>query len=164
MMILRRVLVGLLLMLGAGSVNVNAATREPKPVQWIRGIYVAESPAPVQVPTAVVQSLAQARARTVGGVAIRGTGDSMQPLYRDGVVMVVAPTGFNDLRRGQTVVYENEAGRTVAHVLVARCRTGWRVAGLNNRVHDHEGVNHRNLRGVVVEAFQPAHGLTVAAR
>ena len=48
-----------------------------------------------------------------------------------------------------------EARKVVAHVLVAKVRDGWRVAGLNNRSHDMEPVLAENLVGVVIAAFQP---------
>ena len=47
------------------------------------------------------------------------------------------------------------ARKIVAHVLVAKVRDGWRVAGLNNRDHDMEPVSAANLVGVVIAAFQP---------
>jgi len=131
---------------------------------WVNGVFVGESPLPLIVPDAVAPSIAQAKAREVNGVAVPAAGNSMMPLYRCGVIMIIARADYADLKRGQTVVYENSRGRTVAHVLVAKCRGGWRVTGLNNRTHDGEGVNSHNLRGVVVDAVQPQTGLSIAAR
>ncbi len=125
---------------------------------------MAESPVPQTVPAAIAESVANSVARQVGGAAIRRSGNSMQPLNNDGVIMVVAPTKFDELKRGQTVVYKNREGRHVAHVLVAKCKKGWRVTGLNNRTHDGQGVNSENLHGVVVNAFHPVSGIGLASR
>jgi hypothetical protein len=164
-MVLRRpklvILFLLISLVGVGGIQAKPTA---KPVKWMRGIYMAESPVPQAVPEAIAKSVADTVAREVGGAAIRGTGNSMQPLYNDGVIMVVAPTDFENLKRGQTVVYKNREGRHVAHVLVAKCKTGWRVTGLNNRTHDGQGVNAANLHGVVVDAFQPVTGTSLASR
>jgi hypothetical protein len=141
-----------------------AATKQTKAVKWIRGLYVAESPMPQRIPTEQLWITAESNARAVGGVALRGDGESMLPLYAPGTVLVIAPTPFDNLRRGQTVIYRNSANREVAHVLVAKCRTGWRVAGLNNRSHDGEGVNSTNLCGVVIAAYTPDNTARIALR
>ncbi len=130
-----------------------AAERSAKPVKWVRGIYVAETPASQGVPSSLLWAQAEARAAAFNGITLRGQGQSMLPLYQPGTVLVVAPVKFDELRRGQTVIYTNSEQRSVAHVLVAKCKTGWRVAGLNNRMHDGEGVTAENLFGVVVEAY-----------
>ena len=88
----------------------------------------------------------------------------MEPLYASGTIMVVARKKFEELRRGQTILYRNRANVTVAHVLVAKCADGWRVAGLNNRVHDNDGVRPENLLGVVVAAITPVVEQSVALR
>ncbi|GAB5560552.1 MAG: hypothetical protein SynsKO_21990 [Synoicihabitans sp.] len=164
MVLPRRLLFLLSLLLGLIGSSGLQAQSAGSPIKWMRGIYVAESPAPQPVPETVAIDLAKARAKALGGVAIRGNGGSMKPLYEDGVIMVIAPADYEELKRGQTVVYQNQAGRTVAHVLIAKCKTGWRVAGLNNRTHDGQGVNAQNLRGVVVDAFAPMKTTTFASR
>ena len=156
----RRTLGIFFLLAGAGLASLAAANNRA----WVKGVYVGESPLPLIVPETAAPSIAQAKAREANGVAVPATGNSMQPLYRSGVIMIIAPAEFADLKRGQTVVYENNAGRTVAHILVAKCHGGWRVTGLNNRGHDGEGVTPENLRGLVVDAIQPQRGLSVAAR
>lgn len=160
MVFARRTLVLVSLMLGAGLATVNAGSQR----SWVKGIFVGESPLPLIVPDAVADSVAKAKAEEVNGVAVKASGNSMMPLYRSGVIMIIARADYDDLKRGQTVVYENSKGRTVAHILVAKCNGGWRVTGLNNRNHDGEGVNPQNLRGVVVDAVQPQRALTVAQR
>lgn len=132
---------------------------------WIRGIYTKGSPQPRSLPSSLVWSEAHAvAARTEGGMVITGRGNSMAPLYPDGTVLVVAHRNYAELARGMTVVYRNRENRSVAHVLVARANDGWRVAGLNNRTHDGEGVDAANLVGVVVAAFQPISGTAVSQR
>lgn len=148
------------LWLGVGLMTAAGAQN----CAWVKGVYVAESPLPLLVPAASAQSVAQAKARECRGVAVPAKGNSMLPLYQHGVIMVVAPADYDELKRGQTVVYENSHGRIVAHILVAKTRQGWRVTGLNNRTHDGEGVNARNLRGIVVDAIQPMGGVSVALR
>lgn len=155
----------ILTLLFGGSLALSPVSAAPaKSPQWVRGVYVAESPVAAQIPAEIAATVAQARAREVGGVAVPATGSSMLPLYQTGTIMVIAPAAYNDLKRGQTVVYQNRKGRTVAHILVTKLRHGWRVTGLNNRLHDGEGVNADNLRGVVVDAFQPVSGTSVASR
>ncbi|WP_221030953.1 S24 family peptidase [Actomonas aquatica] len=144
-----------LLLVALSSAPLFAAATQTKPVKWVRGIYVAETPSPQLIASDQLWSHAEARAKTLRGITLRGQGRSMLPLYKPGTVLVIAPIKFADLRRGQTVVYYNSEHRQVAHVLVAKCDDGWRVAGLNNRLHDDEGVTAQNLFGVVAEAYQP---------
>ena len=157
-------LLTLCLFVGIFSAVGVQAKSGAKPVKWMRGIYMAESPQPQPVPAAIAVSIAQAKATDVGGSAIRGNGDSMKPLYNDGVIMVVASTKFDNLKRGQIVVYKNREGRHVAHILIAKCKRGWRIAGLNNPIHDGQGVNAENLHGIVVEAYQPVASTSLASR
>lgn len=136
---------------------------EAAATEWIRGIYTKESPQVRLLPAEVAWSEARAfAARTEDAVVLAGKGNSMNPLYPDGTVLVVARKPFSSLVRGMTVVYRNRQNRSVAHVLVAKTGDGWRVTGLNNRKHDGEGVHADNLVGVVVAAFRPVAGRTVA--
>ena len=143
----------------------QAGTKTDNGRKWIRGLYVAESPAPEFLPRSVAFSAARQRASAeAGAFVLTGTGRSMEPLYASGTIMVVARKKFEELRRGQTILYRNRANVTVAHVLVAKCADGWRVAGLNNRVHDNDGVRPENLLGVVVAAITPVVEQSVALR
>jgi hypothetical protein len=123
---------------------------------WIRGVFTGKSPRAV----AVAESDAWQRASTFAEHApnsfvLVGSGQSMQPLYAPGTILVLQRFPFELLERGQTVLYRNHASHVVAHVLVARTHDGWRVAGLNNASHDMEPVSADNLVGVVIAAFQP---------
>lgn len=84
-----------------------------------------------------------------------GGGESMQPLYPPGTILVLREVEFAELQPGQTAVYRNRAQRPVAHVLVAKARDGWRARGLNNAIHDPEPVVAENLIGIVFAAFTP---------
>jgi len=135
---------------------------------WINGVYAGKSPRVVALPARTAWQ--SANAMTVSephAFVVVGTGESMQPLYPPGTLLVLRLVSYAELQSGQTAVYRNEAQRAVAHVLVAKARDGWRVAGLNNPTHDQEPLLEDNLIGVVVAAYrplpEPAIGL-VAAR
>lgn len=124
---------------------------------WIRGVFTGKSPRPVALAESEAWRQAGALAeRAPDSFVLVGSGQSMQPLYAPGAILVLQRFPFELLERGQTVLYRNRANRVVAHVLVARAHDGWRVAGLNNSSHDMEPVSANNLVGVVIAAFQPA--------
>ncbi|MCM2275432.1 MAG: S24/S26 family peptidase [Candidatus Didemnitutus sp.] len=136
-------------------------TRDP----WIRGVYTAESPRPLHGTAHEAWLAAQdCLARTPGAFLLVGSGNSMQPLYPPGSVLILREVAYAELRRGQTVVYRNQRDRAVAHVLIAKARDGWRVRGLNNRTHDLEPVVADNLIGVVVAAFSSEEPRRLALR
>ena len=136
-------------------VGVAHETDDP----WVRGIFTGKSPRPVRV----VETEAWRRASELAGVTpgafvLVGGGESMLPLYEPGTILVMQQRPFEKLERGQTALYRNQAGKVVAHVLITKARDGWRVAGLNNRIHDMEPVLAQNLVGVVIAAFRPLAG------
>jgi hypothetical protein len=123
---------------------------------WIRGVFTGRSPRPVVLAEGEAWRQASAIAeRAPDSFVLVGSGQSMQPLYAPGAILVLQRFPYELLERGQTVLYRNQAKRVVAHVLVARARDGWRVAGLNNSSHDMEPVCAANLVGVVIAAYQP---------
>lgn len=143
--------------LGLVSVLLAGASARGMDEPWIHGIYTGESPRPVQAPAPEAwQQAGRIAAHNPGSFVLVGTGRSMQPLYAPGTILVLQPLPFNQLKRGQTVIYRSRESKVVAHVLVAKARDGWRAQGLNNRTHDMEPVRSGNLVGVVVAAFQPA--------
>lgn len=87
---------------------------------------------------------------------LAAAGESMKPLYSNGTILVCRRIAYAELERGMTILYRNQEHQVVAHLLVARARDGWRVAGLNNSRQDMEPVVADNLVGVVVAAFTPA--------
>lgn len=123
---------------------------------WIRGVYTGNSPRARACDEAEAwQQAIDLVSRTPDAFILVGTGRSMQPLYPAGTLLVLRTCDYRELQRGQTVVYRSEQKRAVGHVLIAKARDGWRVQGLNNRMHDMEPVVAENLIGVVVAAFQP---------
>jgi hypothetical protein len=146
----RWILVGLIALSGIGG--IARETDDP----WIRGVFTGKSPRAL----ALAETEAWQRAGTCAEHApnsfvLVGAGQSMQPLYAPGTILVLQRFPYELLERGQTVLYRNRDRKIVAHVLVARTHDGWRVAGLNNPRHDMEPVQASNLVGVVIAAFQP---------
>lgn len=135
--------------------------------QWIHGIYTGESPRPVVLAERDAwQEASSLAAETSGAFVLVGSGQSMQPLYQPGTILVLRELSYGELKRGQTVLYRSKENKVVAHVLVAKARDGWRARGLNNRIHDMEPVCAENLVGVVVAAYRPVGeraALTVAS-
>jgi hypothetical protein len=123
---------------------------------WIKGVYTGASPRPMILPevTAWQQAVALVE-NTPGAFVLVGSGRSMQPLYPPDTILVLRQLTYQELQRGQTVLYRNRQKKVIAHVLVAKTRDGWRARGLNNVSHDMEPVEPGNLVGVVVAAYQP---------
>jgi hypothetical protein len=139
----------------SGLVGAAHETDDP----WVRGIFTGKSPRPLQM----VESMAWQRASELAGAipgafVLVGGGESMQPLYEPGTILVMQQCSYEKLERGQTALYRSHSGKVVAHVLVAKARDGWRAAGLNNRIHDMEPVLAQNLVGIVIAAFRPLPG------
>lgn len=124
--------------------------------EWIRGTYTGGSPRAIEVPAAHAWHQASTLAeRTEGAFVLVGSGDSMRPLYQPGTILVLRQVPYDELQRGQTVLYRNQRQKIVAHVLVALTRDGWRARGLNNPRHDMEPILEKNCVGVVIAAYQP---------
>jgi signal peptidase I len=142
------------IVLGLLLAAATSTTRADDP--WIHGIYTGESPRPVTLAESEAWHQASSLAEeTADAFVLVGSGQSMQPLYQPGTILVLRQLTFSDLKRGQTVLYRNKNNKVVAHVLVAKARDGWRARGLNNRIHDMEPVHAENLVGVVVAAYRP---------
>lgn len=126
---------------------------------WIGGVFTGKSPRPVRVSETVAWQRASTLAEhTPGAFVLVGRGASMQPLYAPGTILVMQQCDYEKLECGQTALYRNKESKVVAHVLITKARDGWRVAGLNNRIHDMEPVLPDNLVGVVIAAFNPLPG------
>jgi hypothetical protein len=138
--------------LGSGPILSAHEVDDP----WIRGVFTGKSPRVVALTETEAWQRASACAeRAPDSFVLVGSGQSMQPLYPPGTILVLQKFPYEFLERGQTVLYRNHNSKVVAHVLVAKARDGWRVAGLNNSQHDMEPVQADNLVGVVIAAFQP---------
>jgi phage repressor protein C with HTH and peptisase S24 domain len=74
-----------------------------------------------------------------GAYALQVQGDSMQPLYRDGDVLIVQPSA--PVRKGDRVVVRSLAGEVMAKVLLRRTSRSIELLSLNadhpNRVFQH---------------------------
>ena len=115
---------------------------------------VALAPVPVIVTQGQELRTAEAAAAHVDGAqAFIGAGDSMEPVYANGTAIVVLPSDYQLLRPGMPVVYVNQDGRGVAHVLVQETREGWIAQGVNNPERDPDLVTARNLVGVITQAY-----------
>lgn len=147
-----------LLLLGAALVAPAQAFDETGD-SWIRGVFTGLSPRPSHLAeTEAWNRAGQIVHLTPDTFVLVGDGRSMQPLYPPGTLLVLRQVAYHELQRGQTAVYRNRDRRPVAHVLIAKCRDGWRAKGLNNPRHDAEPVVAENLIGVVIAAFTPTGG------
>ena len=136
------------LFFGAGHSGVAGETDDA----WIRGVFTGKSPRTVVLEeTDAWQRASVFAEHAPDSFVLVGSGQSMQPLYAPGTIMVLQRFPFELLERGQTVLYRNHEHKIVAHVLVAKAHDGWRVAGLNNRGHDMEPVQAEN-GGLCLEA------------
>lgn len=153
-----------LLVFGAVLATCVAAPDETRDF-WIRGVFTGHSPRPeIVAESEAWQRVEQIVSATPDAFALVGGGVSMQPLYPPGTILVLRTVDFAALHPGQTALYRNGAQRPVAHVLIAKCRDGWRVRGLNNVTFDPEAVVAENLLGVVVAAFTPVPPATSGRR
>lgn len=139
----------------AWSATGVRASESGKP--WIRGVYTGESPRPlVTEEDAAWKQASYVAEYTSRAFVLMGMGQSMRPLYEAGTILVLRQMPYDQLKRGQTVMYRNRQDKAVAHVLVSRSRDGWRAQGLNNPTHDMEPIRPENLVGVVIAACQPS--------
>jgi phage repressor protein C with HTH and peptisase S24 domain len=139
-----------LLIMGFASLLGRAADSIPG------GLFFGNSPQPIALARREAWRYAeQMAAQHDGSFVVRGDGASMAPLYPSGTVLVISRVSFDQLKRGATVIYRNNEGRPIAHVLVSLSRKGWRTAGLNNPHLDEESVSPENLLGVVISAYTP---------
>ena len=145
----------LLLLMGLAAV-AHARPLDELRDPWIRGVFTGKSPRPVAVEeTEAWQRASSLAEATPGAFVLVGGGESMQPLYAPGTILVMQLCAYENLERGQTALFRNKSSKVVAHVLVAKARDGWRTTGLNNRSHDMEPVQADNLVGVIIAAFAP---------
>ncbi|HWA08857.1 MAG TPA: signal peptidase I [Opitutaceae bacterium] len=115
------------------------------------------------LPAADSLSDARALAAAHPGLKImRVRGESMEPFFGDGAVVVVRTVSFLRLRPGEVVVYRNRFGEVIAHRLVAAESGGWRVKGEANDAPDSTRVTAGNLMGVVYATFNVAAPMSPA--
>lgn len=118
-------------------------------------LVAAMSPAPEAAsPGDAVREAREYVANHQGAQIAMGAGDSMMPLYKDNTVLVVEKRPMSELKPGMTIVFNSEAGWSVAHALVAKTADGWVTMGLNNGETDDRLVTAQNYVGVVVKAYE----------
>lgn len=84
----------------------------------------------------------------------RGTGLSMEPLIPADAWIVSETLPFEQLERGQVVLFNRGPGHRVAHALLKKTDQGWITVGINNKnVDDYTRVTRHNYLGVITAAF-----------
>ncbi len=86
-----------------------------------------------------------------------GHGESLQPLYPPGTVLVLQQLQWENLRAGMTVIYNRNPENPyhmVAHALLKREGEEWLAQGLANAQPDRTLVSRDNYLGTVVAAFR----------
>lgn len=107
-------------------------------------------------------SLAQITANAVGGqvYTVAPTG-SMKPTLDESSVVTVEKVSFQELRRGDIIIYRSASGAPVIHRLYEQSGDSWLVLGDNNAAIDREAVTGRNFLGRVCAIFYTAAGVPV---
>ena len=93
---------------------------------------------------------------------MRVQGESMEPFFSDGAIVVVKAIPFARLHSGALVVYRNRFGEIITHRVEAVAPGGWRVKGQANSRPDSTLVTAANLIGVVYATFNAAPQATPA--
>jgi signal peptidase I len=93
---------------------------------------------------------------------MRVRGESMEPFFGDGAVVVVKAIPFARLHAGEIIVYRNRFNEVITHRLVEPAPGGWRVKGQANGTVDTTLVTAGNLVGVVYATFHVAPPVTPA--
>jgi len=128
-------------------------------IVWMLGCaqsYESETSAPSStVPPSTTLSAARMAAKDVPGASLgQGIGDSMQPLYGNNTIFLIAPIKFEDLRPGMNVAYRSPQGKQIVHTLQYKEIGGWVIEGENQPHADIYRVTAENLVGVVYGSFQ----------
>jgi signal peptidase I len=84
-----------------------------------------------------------------GTILARTSGQSMEPAFHDGWILLIMPTQWEDLQVGQVVAYKNRQGVLIVHRLTHSYGESWLIQGDNNPVPDAEQVTRKNLVGVI---------------
>ena len=151
-------LIAIICLLGPAEAGAKSETFE----SYVAGNYVKGTPrAELRSRSDAIKLATRMAATLPGAFVLHGKGNSMLPIYTSGTLLVVTPVPFAQLSRGMSVVFCKD-NHTVAHVLVAKTKDGWRTTGLNNRRQDYLSVNETNILGKIVAAFTPIEGQVVA--
>ena len=103
--------------------------------------------------------MAQHTAEAAGGrvFTIAPTG-SMKPTLDENSVVAVETVGFDQLRKGDIIIYRDSAGVPIVHRLYEQANGRWIVLGDNNAAVDREAVTPKNLLGRVCAIFYTSSG------
>lgn len=149
--------VRLLLLCGAGIIAFAGCQSKTLTVTVprIERFHVADPATPPLQIDRALSTRAEAFARTRPYAQTwRGSGLSMEPLIPAEAWIVTETLPFEQLERGQVVLFNRSFGRRVAHALLKKTSDGWVTIGVNNQhVADHTRVTRRNYLGVVTAAF-----------
>jgi len=125
-------------------------------VGYSKAAVAAYSPAPQAVrPLDLYPLAARYVAEHPGTDFLVGSGDSMRTLYKDHTVIITGAMPISGLKPGMTVVFRDDDGHVVAHVLVRKAADGWISMGVSNPDCDKGRVCAKNYVAVVVKAFEP---------
>jgi signal peptidase I len=104
-------------------------------------------------------AMAQQAADIMGGrvFTIAPTG-SMKPTLDENSVVAVEKVSFEELRKGDIVIYRDAAGLPVVHRLHQQLSGRWMVLGDNNAAVDQETVSPANFVGRVCAIFYTSPG------
>ncbi|MBI2512430.1 MAG: signal peptidase I [Opitutae bacterium] len=136
------------------TLSASAGIKSPRLLTKI----AQNTPAPVIVDKGSEMKLAEKSAKENGGTALWGIGHSMEPLYAPGTAVVVKEIGYDDIKKGMTLVYRKANGGLVAHSVIDEDRRGYVVQGVNNDEPDAVSVNEKNIVGVIVAAYSANTG------
>lgn len=102
-------------------------------------------------------NLAKLTASTIGGqvFTVAPTG-SMKPTLDESSIVAVEKVAFEQLQKGDIVIYRSVAGAPVIHRLHERQDGRWHVLGDNNASVDRETVTATNFVGRVCAIFYTA--------
>ena len=84
---------------------------------------------------------------------MRATGQSMNPYYGEDAILLVDQTHFTKLKAGMMVVYVNELGENVGHLVTEKTEAGWIAQGANNDRYDPTLVTAKNFIGIIFGVF-----------
>ena len=114
------------------------------------------APAAVYSENEILTDAAVYKSKDPDVIVIKTFGISMQPIYREGTIILFKPDKMEDLQAGEVIAYRNSAGQVIVHRLVHLYSGGWLVQGDHNSEPDRELVTPQNLIGVEIAHYFPA--------
>ena len=78
-----------------------------------------------------------------------GSGESMLPIYGDNPILIVDTAAYHNLKIGMSVVYRDNQGDLIGHLLRRKVGDNWYAQGFNNKNQDPQLITERNFVGVI---------------